>query len=228
MSRAAPCLASMKVHVLRRQPHRLPVEPAFEQQRPARARRARIAVLQLRLQPVELLVGKVAALLRRIDQRARRPRRIVEQRLVPAPRRVVDVERHQRGLQRRETVVVVERMEQRQMQRSRACRRTLILSLSKRAERTLRLALPSRYSSAVGQPAASVSTVTRSGLQADAAPARLRPIGATRRDHLDIGVARQAADARRAFPENPRPPGAGSAAPAGRAADARRARPSPS
>jgi hypothetical protein len=104
-----------EIHVLGRHAHGLPVQPALQQQRPAGAGRARIAFLEFGLQPVELLVGQIAALLRRIDQRPRRPRRIVEQRLVPAPGGVVRIERHQRRLQRRKAVMVVERMKQRQM-----------------------------------------------------------------------------------------------------------------
>jgi hypothetical protein len=105
-----------EIHVLRRQAHRLPVEPAFEQQRPPGPHRAGIPLFHLRLQPVELLVGKAAALFRRIDQRARRTRRIVEQRLVPAPGGIVRVERDQRRLERREPVMIVDRVKQRQLQ----------------------------------------------------------------------------------------------------------------
>jgi len=45
--------------------------------------------LQLFLQPRELLVGQMRAFRPRIDQRAGRPRRIVEQRLVPETRGVM-------------------------------------------------------------------------------------------------------------------------------------------
>ena len=101
---------------LRRQRHRLPVEPAFEQQRPAGIARALIVVLEFALQPLELRVGQHRALRPRIDQRAGGPRRVVEQRLVPARRGVVRVDRDGGGFQRRQPVVIVERMEQREMQ----------------------------------------------------------------------------------------------------------------
>ena len=51
-----------------------------------------------------------------IDQRAGGPRRVVEQRLVPGAGRVVGVDRDRRGFERRQPVMIVERMEERQMQ----------------------------------------------------------------------------------------------------------------
>jgi hypothetical protein len=52
----------------------------------------------------------------RINERAGRPRRIVEQRLVPEARGGMRIERHLRGRQRRETVIIVERVEEADMQ----------------------------------------------------------------------------------------------------------------
>ena len=58
-----------EIHILRRQSHRLPVQPAFQQQRPAGPLGPGVTVLQFRLQPVELLVRQIVAVLRRINQR---------------------------------------------------------------------------------------------------------------------------------------------------------------
>ena len=52
----------------------------------------------------------------RIDQRAGGPRGIVEQRLVPEACGVMRVERQLRGGERREAVIIVERVKQTQMQ----------------------------------------------------------------------------------------------------------------
>jgi hypothetical protein len=49
-------------------------------------------------------------------QRAGGPRGVVEQRLVPARRRIVGVDRDRGGLDRREAIMVVERMKEGQMQ----------------------------------------------------------------------------------------------------------------
>jgi hypothetical protein len=68
------------------------------------------------LQPVELCVGEHRAVRPGIDQRTGRPRRIVEQRLVPFGGGIVGVDRAGRRLERAEAVIVVERIEQRQMQ----------------------------------------------------------------------------------------------------------------
>jgi hypothetical protein len=51
-----------------------------------------------------------------VGQRPRGPRRIVEQRLVPGPARVVHIHCERRRLQRREPVVVVRRVKQLQLQ----------------------------------------------------------------------------------------------------------------
>jgi hypothetical protein len=64
--------------------HRLPAELAFEHQRYAHLMLALIAALQLTIQPADLVRRQVAALLRRIDERLRGPRSIVDRRLVPA------------------------------------------------------------------------------------------------------------------------------------------------
>ena len=70
--------------------HRLPVEAAFEEQRAAgpRLRRGKPgrrleALLQLGFEAVEL-VGRQVAVAGGVDEGAGRPRRVVEQRLVPA------------------------------------------------------------------------------------------------------------------------------------------------
>jgi hypothetical protein len=94
-----------EVHVLRRQRQRLPVEPTFQQQRPPGVARALIAVLQLRFQPRVLLAGQVAGAAR-VDERARRPRCVVEQRLVPGARRVVNVYCVGGGLDRAQLLVL--------------------------------------------------------------------------------------------------------------------------
>ena len=78
-----------KIHILRRERQRLPVEPAFEQQRTPGVERAGEILLQLLLEPRELLVGKMRALGPGVDQRAGGSRRIIEQRLVPVTRGVM-------------------------------------------------------------------------------------------------------------------------------------------
>ena len=70
-----------EVHVLRRERHRLPVEPAFEQERPAGVGRTLEASLQLRLEALDLLARQVAVA-RRVDDVAGGTRRVVEQRLL--------------------------------------------------------------------------------------------------------------------------------------------------
>ena len=77
-----------KIHVFRRKRQRLPVEPAFEQQRPAGVGRAGENLFEFFLQPRKLLVGEMRAFRPRINEGARRPRGIVEQRLVPETRGV--------------------------------------------------------------------------------------------------------------------------------------------
>jgi hypothetical protein len=94
-----------EVHVFGRQRQRLPVEPAFQQQRPPGVARALIAVLQLRLQPRVLLARQVAGAAR-INERARGPCRIVEQRLLPGARRVVDVDGVRRRLDRAQLFIL--------------------------------------------------------------------------------------------------------------------------
>ena len=100
-----------EVHVLGAHRHGFPVEPAFQQQRAAGAGGALEALLQLGLEAVVLLDGEVAVA-GGVDQRAGGTRGVVEQRLVPARGGVVDVDGDGGGLDGREAVVVVERVEQ--------------------------------------------------------------------------------------------------------------------
>ena len=65
------------------------------------------ALLQLGLQAVVLL-GRQVSITRRVDERAGGTRGVVEQGLVPARSRVVDVDRRGGGLDGREAVVAVE------------------------------------------------------------------------------------------------------------------------
>ena len=102
-------------HVLGAVAHFLPVEPAFQHHGPPGIGRPLVAVLQLFLQPLELLARQVP-IRRRIDQRARRPGGIVQHRLVPAARRIVRVDGALRRFQGRHAVVVVQRVEQPQLQ----------------------------------------------------------------------------------------------------------------
>src|SRR5690606_16011873 len=106
MSRLAAFFASMKSMSFGVRPI------AFQQHRPAGARSTAIAFLEFLLEPLILLLGKVAAFLRRIDQRAGGACRVVEQRLVPPAGGVVDIQCHQRGLQRRKAVMIIKRMEE--------------------------------------------------------------------------------------------------------------------
>jgi hypothetical protein len=91
----------------------LPIEAAFEQQRAARIAGALVVRFEFPFQPVELRIGE-----RRPadDERAGGPRRVVEECLVPGARRVVDIERRGGGFHGGQAVMVVRRMEQRQMQ----------------------------------------------------------------------------------------------------------------
>ncbi len=75
-----------EVHVLRRQRHGFPVEAAFEQEWPAGVAGALEPLLQFALQAL-VLFGRQVAVTRGVDERARGPGRVVEQRLVPARRR---------------------------------------------------------------------------------------------------------------------------------------------
>ena len=82
-----------EVHVLGRKRQRLPVETAVEQQRAAGVVRAREILLELALQAIELRIGKLRAIARAVDERARGARGIVEKRLVPEARGIVRVDR---------------------------------------------------------------------------------------------------------------------------------------
>ena len=57
-----------EVHVLGRERHRLPVEPAFQHQRPPGIGGALVFALELALETIELLVAERAALGRAIDR----------------------------------------------------------------------------------------------------------------------------------------------------------------
>jgi hypothetical protein len=96
-----------KIHIFRRERQRLPVEPAFEQQRTPGVERAGEIFFELLFQPRELFVGEMRAVGPRIDQRAGGPRGVVEQRLVPEACSVMRVERQLRGGERREAVIIV-------------------------------------------------------------------------------------------------------------------------
>ena len=66
ISRAAECLAGLdEVHILGTEAQRLPVEPAFEQQRPARVARTLEARLELPLQALALLARELPVARRR-------------------------------------------------------------------------------------------------------------------------------------------------------------------
>ena len=108
-----------EVHVRRRPGHGLPLQPAFQQQRPPGVHRTLVPVAQLRPQRLELFAGQPLAVLRAVDQRARRPRPVVQQRLVPGTRGVVHVDGGGRRLQRRKPVPVVHRIMQLQVQHRR-------------------------------------------------------------------------------------------------------------
>jgi hypothetical protein len=77
MSRARRRLQRGKIHIRRAHRQRLPLQAPFQQQRrPALPGKGAV---QLLAQPVELVVRKPRAVARIIDQRARRPRRILQQ-----------------------------------------------------------------------------------------------------------------------------------------------------
>jgi hypothetical protein len=109
-------LGLQEIHVLGRQRHRLPIEPAFEEKRPPGVARPLVLVLQFALEPLELALGQHRALRARIHQRAAWARRVVEQRLVPRRSGVVGVDGNRRRLDRREAIMIVERMKECQMQ----------------------------------------------------------------------------------------------------------------
>ena len=119
-------LQPYEIHVRGRQAHRLPPEAPIQQHRPPGIVRARKARLHLRLQPVELLGRHRRARLARIEhQRARWPRRIVEQRLVPARRRIVDRHSARSRAQAASAIMIVERMKALDVHHRRASRRVL-------------------------------------------------------------------------------------------------------
>jgi hypothetical protein len=163
-----------EIHVLRRQRHRLPVEPAFQQHRPAGVRRADIGLVELALEAAELLVGQQIVVAGK-HQRAGGPRGVVEQRLVPARRGIMGVDRDRGGLDRRQAIMVVERMEEGQVQdrRHRCCE--LVEAHATRAD-----AIVVRLRPAIG---------ARHHLHA-IGPQRIEfADGVAERDRLDIGVA---------------------------------------
>ena len=63
-----------------------------------------------------LLGRQIGAFARLEDERARGPCGIVEDGLVPGARRIMDVDAPRRRLERREAVIIVERVEQPQME----------------------------------------------------------------------------------------------------------------
>ena len=104
-----------EIHILWRKTHRLPVETALKQQRPAGIRCPLKAALELRLEAV-ILFARERAVLALKNQRAGGPRGIVEQRLVPGAGGIVNVDADGRRLQRAHAVMVVVRVEQSHMQ----------------------------------------------------------------------------------------------------------------
>ena len=91
-------LGLQKIHVARRQRHRLPVEASFQHQRPSSIGGALILLGECLLDPVVLGVGEHGAIGAGIDQCAGRACRIVEKRLVPASRSIVGIDRRQQPL----------------------------------------------------------------------------------------------------------------------------------
>jgi hypothetical protein len=88
-----------KVHVRGREAHRLPVEPAFKKQRTPGILSPRMGAGEFRTQTIELLVAQSLGA-RGKDQRAGRPRGIVDQCLVPCPAGIVQVDGGRRRLHR--------------------------------------------------------------------------------------------------------------------------------
>ncbi len=78
-----------------------------------------MCLLKLRLQRRELPVRQPRPVLGAVNQRPRRPSRIVQQRLVPGPRRIVHVDGEGRRLHRALAVPVVARIEELQVQHRR-------------------------------------------------------------------------------------------------------------
>ena len=109
-------LGGDEIELGRGQRERLPVETALEQQRAAGIAGTLERVLQLLLEALELRLGQRRAFRPVIDQGAGGARGVVEQGLVPAAGGVVDVERDRRRLDRRQPVMIVDGVEQRQMQ----------------------------------------------------------------------------------------------------------------
>ena len=170
---------------------------------------ALVIVGEFALEALELAVGQNRALRPGIDQRAGRPRRIVEQRLVPRRGGIVRVHRDGRRLQRGQAVMIVERMKQRQMQDRRQRARSGRTAPSRRRRNSHRPP-PSRRRRAR-------RACGRAAARKARAPDRRSPPLRRRR-------CRRSADARRASRTIRRRPGADSAAPSDRAADGRRAR----
>ena len=100
-----------KFHIGGRKAHRLPVEAALQQDRPARVARALVTGFELLFQAVELVGRERRAVGTVIDYRAGGSRGVVQQRLVPTARGIVDIDRDRGGLKRAKAVVIVEGVE---------------------------------------------------------------------------------------------------------------------
>ena len=105
-----------EIHVARRQGHRSPVEPAIQHKRPAGIARALIEIREFLFQALVLNRRQYTAIRSRVDERTGRARGVVEKRLVPAGRRVMRVDGDSCGFLLALTVVIVERIEKREVQ----------------------------------------------------------------------------------------------------------------
>ena len=181
-----------KIHFRRGQTERLPAQPAIEQHRPPGIGSAAERRFHFGFQPVELVTAQRRAVAGLIDQRARRPRRIIKQRAVPVSRRIMDSNRPRRGIQAAGAIMIVERMKAADMQQPGAIPLRFCRVAAEHVPGAIKIAR---------RPATPVG-FHRHAFRAQREQRGGQAIGAGR--HLDIGIAVQQQLRRQRF-EEPRP-----------------------
>jgi len=100
-----------KLHVGWGEAHRFPIEAAFQQHRATRVDRASVLGFELLFDAFVLVGGEGTGVRAAIDDRAGGSRRVVEQGFVPPTGGVVDIDGYGGGLERAETIMVIEGVE---------------------------------------------------------------------------------------------------------------------